>query len=478
MIMKKTLAALFVIFFSCASFAYEVNFSFAGPERDTNFIAVVSSGDNFTYKGSISEGCDLTRLLVSREPDQLANQCALLSVGLGACSFDIPVREVFADDAWVIRDYLSESFFADRNLYDNENAKKDVIRNQIRSAATAFEKDDIFFFYYSGYVSPDAQIACYDDYYSADELASDLSLFKDGVVIIVMLDADNSNLIAGKGILKDNKNFLLITSTKNMPKKWKRQAARWGDEVSPFTLGLWRSFNDATDLDGNGLLSFLEYYKRAKAFLNTKKLGNELSISNEELASRIYLSPLCSKISNASITYKTDSPFELTLPNVTSDVNIYLEEGAPNEELVMHPLKSTISANIKEAGPAYPTKFSLVFNVGDIPELDDFAFDFGNYRMPFPVLLKETERGITIGMEDYDFNVLATAKMSLKKGYLQLKLNLKGNSQLPNVLKQEEGFELVPLQMRVRDNLSTVFLPYLKKYKAGKTFSAKLEIRK
>ena len=98
--------------------------------------------------------------------------------------------------------------------------------------------------------------------------------------------------------------------------------------------------------------------------------------------------------------------------------------------------------------------------------------------MPFDILLKETERSLTIGAEDYDFNVIAKLKGSIKKEYLQFNLSLKGSSAIANELKFEDGMELVPLQLNCHGALSSVNLPFIKTYKPGKTFSAKLEKRK
>ena|GEM_PF-2118475 len=479
--MKNLLSALAVLLAAQAALAYEIDFSFMGTDQETNFTAVVASGEDFTFKGTLTEGRDLTNIIVSRLPDQTAHNSAGLFVGLSESKMDLPLYdEMFGDDAYVIAGYVA-GFFLNRKILTDVQVTKDSIRQAIQDHAAAYEKDDIFFFYYSGVISSDAGMALYDDYYTSEEFAEDLSKFKDGVIIIIMLDADNSHLLAGKGIEKDNKNFLMIACDKSLPaklKKWTKMLGKYMDYASPLTYAMWRSHSCVTDLDGNGLLSFSEYFLRVKAWFASKNLPNEPSLSNQELAEKIYLSPLPHVSGNGRAAVNEDGTFEFTLPNVQSDAVVYLEEGTVNPDFVLSPAKGKISANLKEAGPNYPTRLSVTFNVLDIPEFDFLSLRFGSYFMPFDILLKETERSLTIGAEDYDFNVIAKLKGSIKKEYLQFNLSLKGSSAIANELKFEDGMELVPLQMNCHGALSNVMLPFIKTYKAGKTFSAKLDTRK
>ena len=478
----KKLFALAVLLLAQTALAYEIDFTFAGDEYGTNFTAVVSPGEDFTYNGKLTFEQNLTKMTVSRLPDQTAHYNAGLFVGLSESTTDLPLYdEMFADDAWVMGEYVSE-FFSNREIMTGPNVKKGRIREIFQECAANYEKGDTFLFYYSGIINSDASMALYDDNYTSTEFAEDLSLFKDGVIIIVMLDADNAHLLANKGIQKDNKNFLMIASDKNLPakhKKWKKIVGKWQDEVSPFTLGMWMSHNNATDLDGDGLLSFDEYFLRAKAWLASKNLTNQPSMNNQELASKIYLSPV-PYVSNNGRVYVNheDDTFKFTLTNIQSDAIVYLEEGETRADYVITPQKASLSASLKDAGPNYPTKLSITFNVEDIPELDYFTLSFGNYFMPFDALLKETERSLTMGMYDYDFNMVAKFKFSIKKGYSQCNISLKGTSKIANAFRFEDGEEIVPLMINCRGILSGAGLSFIKTYKPVKTFSAKLDKRR
>ena len=475
--MKNLFPALALLLLAQATIAFEIDFTFAGTDQETNFTAVVASGEDFTYKGTLTKGKDLTKMTVSRQPDQTARNCYALIVDLEDSQLDVPLQELFTDDAWVMDDYIAHDLFQNRERKDTVYATKADVRQCIQTKAAEMEKDDVFFLYYSGYCSDEANIALYDDYYTSGEFAEDLSNFKDGVIIIIMLDADNSHLIANKGIQKDNKNFLIITASKDLPKKikkWQKIVGKYADPASPFTFALWKSQSIITDLDDNGLISFDEYFLRAKAWLDSKKLTNELSMNNQELASKLYLSPVPGVSNNGRVSLNEDGSFEFTLPNIQSDAVVFLEEGTVNPDFVLSPAKGKISANLKEAGPNHPTKLNITFTVDDIPEFDFFSLSFGNYFMPFDTLLKETERSLLIGMVDYNFNVAAKFKYNLKKGYSQCNISLKGTSKIANELKFEDGEELVPLQVNSRGALSSVRLPFTKTYKPEKTFSAKM----
>lgn len=478
----KNLFVLAVLLLVQAALAYEIDFTFAGDEYGTNFTAVVSPGEDFTYNGKLTFEQSLTKMTVSRLPDQTAHYNAGLFIGLTESTTDLPLYdEMFGDDAWVMGEYVSE-FFSNREIMTGPNVKKDRIREIFQGCSASFDTGDTFLFYYSGIINSDASMALYDDNYTSTEFAEDLSLFKDGVIIIVVLDADNAHLLANKGIQKDNKNFLMIASDKNLPakhKKWKKIVGKWQEEVSPFTMGLWLSRANVTDLNEDGLLSCDEYFLRAKAWLASKNLTNQPSMNNQELASKIYFSPVPYVSSNGRVYVNhEDDTFKFTLPNIQSDAVVYIEEGETKEDYVITPKKASLSANLKEAGPNLSTKLSLTFNVEDIPEIDYLSISFGNYFMPFDTFLKETERSLTMATVDYDFNITAKFKFSIKKGYCQCNINLNGISKIANELKFEDGEEIVPLMVNCRGMLSGAGLSFIKTYKPGKTFSAKLDTRK
>ena len=478
----KNLFALAVLLLAQATIAFEIDFTFAGTDQETNFTAVVASGEDFTYNGKLTFEQNLTKMTVSRLPDQTAHANAGLFVGLSESTTDLPLYdEMFADDAYVMGEYVAE-YFPNREIMTDIKVKKDRIREIFQGCSASFGTGDTFLFYYSGIINSDASMALYDDNYTSTEFAEDLSLFKDGVIIIVVLDADNAHLLANKGIQKGNKNFLMIASDKNLPakhKKWRKIVGKWQEEVSPFTMGMWLSRANVTDLNEDGLLSCDEYFLRAKAWLASKKLTNQPSMNNQELASKIYLSPVPYVSSNGRVYVNhEDDTFKFMLPNIQSDAIVYLEEGETRSDYVITPQKASLNANLKEAGPNYPTKLSLTFNVEDIPEIDYLSINFGNYFMPFDTFLKETEHSLTMATVDYDFNITSKFKFSIKKGYCQCNINLKSTSKIANELKFEDGEEIVPLMINSRGIPSGAGLSFIKTYKPGKTFSAKLDKRR
>ena len=259
---RKLLTALIFsgAFLSAGALAYNVNIEYASAECGTNFVASVAKGEAFTFQGEITDGKTITLLNVKRFPEQLKHKNFLLSVGLNRCdpSMNLKTKECFANDAYALAENFAVKIFPKQILITGDYAKKDIIRQNIRTIAAELEKDDIFFFYYSGIINFDAKIAAFDEYITIEEFAEDLQHFKDGVAKIIMLDADNADLIANKELFKDS-NFLVITSNKSIGISQKK--------LGPLNQGISRSLNCATDVNNDGQLSFLEVFERVKCFI-------------------------------------------------------------------------------------------------------------------------------------------------------------------------------------------------------------------
>ena len=438
---------LAVCFCFCAilgaeAFGCNVSVEYASAEYDTNFVASVAAGESFTLQGKFTEGKTIASLNVERFPEQLNHKNFLLSVGLSECnsSMKLKAKECFANDAYALAENYAVKIFPKQILITGNLAKKVIIRQNIKTIAAELEKDDIFFFYYSGIVDADAKIAAYDDYYTAEEFIEDLGHFKDGVVRIILLDADNADLIAGKGLFKDDPNFLIMTASKN-GKKLKK--------LSPFNLGVSRSLNCATDLNKDGLLSFLEIFERARCFPPSKKSARKTTISNEDLASKMVLSPLPWNSGEGILTVNEDNTFSFFLPCVNCDTFITIAEGEYEDLAPIYLEKSALKAKLRGGNePSYPTKFSMSFKMDDPGEIDNMCFYLGDRMLIYETLVKKTKKGVAMRTDDYAFKKLGVMKAKLKKDGVHFKINFKADSPLANILTFSEGTESVPLQLR------------------------------
>lgn len=138
----KNLFVLAVLLLVQAALAYEIDFTFAGAEYGTNFTAVVSPGEDFTYNGKLTFEQNLTKMTVSRLPDQTAHANAGLFVGLSESTTDLPLYdEMFADDAYVMGEYVAE-YFPNREIMTGPNVKKDRIREIFQGCSASFDTGD------------------------------------------------------------------------------------------------------------------------------------------------------------------------------------------------------------------------------------------------------------------------------------------------------------------------------------------------
>lgn len=437
--------------------AYQIHVEYESKDYGTNFFTTVPPGEDFYYVNQISSGQEgVKNFRIHRISPQQYDKNVALIVGQ-----EISEGSQLAYHDMECIDKICNTIFDKWTLY-NAQASKGAVRAYIHSQASQLAIKDTFLFYFTGTVKDGGLLLHNDEVYTTDEFVSDLALFDTNVRIVVIIDADNARDFV-PSVLKNER--IYIYCDKNIPKKYKEQ-------MSPFTLALDRSFDNVSDGDGNGLLSFNEMYYRARNYLIAIKSKLSPYYGYGEISSPLYWA-LAPEVGCDGWIRVSKNDFTAWVPAVDSDLELYIEEGSwkGTWENLFTVRKGSLQAKLKDGGPSYPTKFSLeaLFPYYDFVSP---ALYLDRICIPIGRKIKESKSSVTYTIENYEFKTVG--KLTINKKTLVGKLTFSEKSFLADAFTFDSNPEEIQVSLRDFSILFHPMVPFQKTYKPGKTFTAKV----
>ena len=441
--------------------AYQIHVVYDSQNYGTNFFTTVPPGEDFYYQNQVTPGQEGVKLFkIHRISPQQYDKNVALIVGLEKSK-----GELLAYNDMECISSICNTIFDKWTLY-NAQASKGAVRAYIHSQASQLAIKDTFLFYFTGTVKDGGLLLAENEIYTTDEFISDLNLFNTDTRIVVIIDADNARDFVPY-VLKNER--IYIYCDKNIPKKYKEQ-------MSPFTLALDRSFDNVTDGDGNGLLSFTEMYYRARNYLIAIKSKLSPYYGYGEISSPLYWA-LAPEVGCDGWIRVSKNDFTAWVPTVDSDLELYIEEGSwkGTWENLFTVRKGSLQAKLKDGGPSYPTKFSLeaLFPYYDFVSP---ALYLDRICIPIGRKIKESKSSVTYTIENYEFKTVG--KLAINKKTLVGKLTLKDQSFLADAFTLDSSPEEINVSFRDYSILFHETLLFDKTYKAGKSLTAKFPRKK
>ena len=460
--MNKLTALLTIcVFTAFQSAAYQVKVVYNSKDYPTNFFTSVPDGEYFHYDSKITKGEDIKNFEVRRIPPQKYDKNVALIVGVERAEGEMFVY----NDTLIIEKIFNTIFYDGKATRYQSMAPKTEIRNFIQVQASKLSIRDTFVLYYSGTITPEGGLQCYDEVLTKEELFADLSLFSTDCRIVIIVDADNAEKLLDSNPAK---NIIFIYCDKNISKKYK-------EEASPFTTALYRSFNNTSDGDQNGLLSFSEMFNRARNFIIAKKYKVNPYYKSGTIESPLYWAAAPDHECDGTIQIN-NGQFLVTVPSIDSDTEVEITEGSwvgtfPIPKIT----KCSLQANLK-INP-YPTKFSLNYKV--YPNASDpfsYAVYLNNQKIPIGRKIKESVSSLIYAIENYEFKTVG--KLTIKRKTGAFKITFKDASYLADAFTWDGGQEFIQVAFRDYTILFHETLPFDKTYKTGKSLTAKFPRKK
>ena len=515
--MKKLSAiALTVAFMATTLFAYQVTFHYDTSKGrcSKDYTATVAPGETFTGSGQIPSGSVISGCEWVGKVEQ--NNHKNISLFVGIDEYDPEYGPGDLDTCENDASAMAHSL-VDLGYFDGENAtllksseaKKSVIRSKITDAAKKLEDGDIFLYFHSSHGSDDPFLLCtYDDSYYATEFAEDLSQFKDGVIIIVMLDscfsagmvpsdaiatavmtemikikARKSQISAAKAAKDLKERSLFLTASQDY------QYSYTFDMLSLFTNGLALGFDSLSDTDNDGIISFTELFNRAVAFVDIYGWQNPF-ISNPSIGNNLFAAPVPQPNAYGCLDIKSDN-FTYTFPNVHQDLEIWVYAGAkPNLQTVINTLSFKVNLNKSGYDPLFPTKCTLDFTLKHSKKrrlaqkaslatfnptiwINDHCIVLGQANQEES--LGQNSSFVSYEVFDYNFTSIGKIQMKIndKKGEVRYKLKLDSVDDTWEVFKpMNEARQNLTLTIISNSDVISAPFTVLKKYKPRKALSA------
>ena len=460
--MKKLPAILIVAAIACTeAFAYQVKVVYNSKDYPTNFFTSVPDGEYFYYGSKITKGEDIKNFEVRRIPPQKYDKNVALIVGVERAE-----GEMFAyNDTGIIANICETIFCDNKYTLNNSQATKDTIRNYLQFVASKLSIRDTFVFYFSGTITSEGGLQCYDEIITKEELFADLALFSTDCRIVIIADADNAEKLLDSDPAK---NIIFIYCGKNISKKYKEKA-------SPFTLALDRSFNNISDGDQNGLLSFSEMFSRARNFIIAQKYKVTPYYKSGTIESPLYWAAAPDHECDGTIQIN-NGQFLVTVPSIDSDTEVEITEGSWEGIFPIPTItKCSLQANLK-INP-YPTKFSLDYKMyPNAPDPFSYAVYLNNQKIPVGRKIKESASSLIYAIENYEFKTVG--KLTIKRKTGAFKIIFKDASYLADAFTWDSGQEFIQVAFRDYSILFHETLPFDKTYKTGKSLTAKFPRKK
>ena len=323
----------------------------------TNFTAQVQEGWDFFSEFPLPEGRMPNLVMIEGKCEQERHTNCCLCVGLN--KYDPNYLKKNSDLRGAVNDANMMAgalkiggIYTKTQVLTDQQGTKENIREAIKSYADELEAGDSFLYYHSshGDKDPEYLICSYDANYTAEELAEDIAQFKDGVKVVIIIDACHSGGMfeeggSAEGFANAVLSKLSEIKANNAPPgadlrvsdclflcaARKDQLSRDIGENSAFTKGILSyCFSAAADKDRDGLVSFTEIYEKACDFTKSViKKDQDPVISNAMLGDEWYFGHVEDHDGVYAVSiYPDDNSMVFYLEKVTQDfeVNIRIDD--------------------------------------------------------------------------------------------------------------------------------------------------------
>lgn len=477
MFVLRNLLVLIAFFYAGLLVAGDVLIDYATVGLYSNHVSKVNSHDDFVFYVKFPEGTVVSRIYYRKTPSQTQNKNRLLSIGIDEYKNKIYMPDVTcSEDARIMTTPNSYyKTFGGSSLLTNKCANKVAIRQKIEEAAAEMGSEDSFLFYYSGRTENNSSLLAYDMEYTFLELAEDLGQFTDAVKIILILNAVDIDKCFNELPMEfiSNPNLIVVTCSRNNVKNNK---GCYGSFVTAWGNA---NHNYLTDFNKDSYMSFYEMIKRIESFFKAKKIKEKINCFNDNLARELFYFSASSPECYGDININPESR-ELTFVIPDVDHNAVMTVEAPTnyyENLTVSPKKSKFNINLI-SGPPYVTKFTFDFESIFFVEDQHFSLMLNNEYIPIigEVKMKKDGKSGTFTLQDRCFKNIGTLKFQYNNGRYYYKLKLTDKETLSEALEKSSGPETVELMVRHGWHIGAPCkLTYDKKYKDGKSLSAKLQ---
>ena len=442
---------------------FDVHVQFESEFYGTNYVTDVEPGKPFQVILPRDASKRISRFLVTRQPEQFKRYSKNVSLIVGVDEYNddyLPKLATCVADTTYIRS-VTDVFCNHQVVLKNDAATRDKIENEILTAADKLEAGDTFFYYHSsrGYEEIPG-IACYDGFLFIENLDTLFQHFKDGVKIIVVLDAE----YASKMTDMFAETTCVMTGNKPVKKKWKT-------ELSPFTYALKRCVSAQTDDNKDGLLSFMEMYQRAHQYTRSVKQDQDVIVRiNCDIEKEVYFCDYQDRTTDGTI-YVENSQITASVDCVNSYTYIYIEETGDSLDPTIDIKKSTYSKNVKKGEAKFTIDYTAKTYSVSTP-----GFELSNAKIFIGPEYKEGKGGVhNYVVEDYWFKKIGSfqVKEDIKKGGYTCKLSVKSDGDLNDVFSDMTGSQAAQILTRYfYDSMHARTIFYNVVSKNGKTLTA------
>lgn len=442
---------------------FDVHVQFESEFYGTNYVTDVEPGKPFSVTLKRDSSKRISRFLVTRQPEQFKRYSKNASLIVGVDEYKdeyLPKLTTCEADTTFIRG-ATDIFCNHQVVLKNADATRDRIENEIKSAADKLEAGDTFFYYHSsrGYDEIPG-VACYDGFLFVENLDTLFQNFKDGVKVIVMLDAE----YASKMTDLFTETTCVMTGNKPLKKKWKT-------DLSPFTYALKRCMSAQTDGNSDGLLSFMEMYQRAHQYTRSVKQDQDVVVRiNCDVEQEVYFTDYQDRTTDGyvSVDYNSVSAY---LDCVNSYTFVYIEETGSSSDTTVEIKKSTYKKNIKKGEAKFTIDYTAKTYSVSTP-----GFEINGAKIFIGPEYKTSKSGShNYVIEDYWFKKIGSCqiKEDLKKGGYTCKLSVNSAGTLNDIFP--ESSSPCPARIATRyfiDSVHTPSVVYNVVFKDGKSLTA------
>lgn len=507
------IAALCVVQLFAAEKSIKMTYTVDGDVA-TNFTAQVQEGWDFFSEFPLPEGRMPNLVMIEGKCEQERHTNCCLTVGLNKYDRTYTQSKELrgaVNDAKMMAEALKKGGVYNKvfTLTDEEGTLENI-RDFIRDCAENLVEGDSFLYFHSshGDKDPEYLLCTYNADYTAEDLAYDLSFFKDGVKVVIILDACHSGGMfeegnSAEGFANAVLSKLSEIKAKNAPPgadikvsdclflcaARKDQMSNDMGEYSAFTLGILNYCgSSAADADKDGLISFREVYEKACEFTKfIKKKGQDPVISNPMLAEDWYFGHVKDHDGAYALSlYPDDNSMSFYLAKVTQDfeVDVRIDDKNNTFDLKAFKAKVDLSNSKGKRSAAYSTRISatLVFpfaieDFSSIKELPASLILFDRIIIGSGVAYDEPKKKLTLqDLSNGNAVVKSILSVNTKKRETTLKIKYEYYTDLYD--RMEPGTYDIPLSSRIRGINYYKNINVTVTEKSGKSLTVKMNKKK